>query len=111
MAMGRRIVFYSVCAHPMESIKIIQLHAKRRRNIPTGLVKLKEWLHTSSVAGVRERDSLPAIDDTAIASELLFSALFKLGIAAVGSSILGLAALRSQVRVYACPASNLRFPG
>lgn len=109
MAMGRRIVFYSVCAHPMESIKIIQLYAKLRRNIPTGLVKLKERLHTSGVAGVRERDSLGAIDDTAIASELLFSALFKPGVAAVGSSILGLAALCSQVRVNACPASSLRF--
>ena len=93
--MGRRIVFNSCCADPMESIKIIKLYAKRRCNIPTGLVKLEKRLYASGVASVRERDSLSAVDDAAIVAELLLSSLFKLGVAAVDSSILSLAALGS----------------
>ena len=108
--MGRRIVFDSFCADPMEPIKVIQLYAKRRRNISTSLVKLEKRLYTSGVAGVRERDSLPAVDDATIVSELLLSSLFKLGIASVGSPILSLTALCSQVRVNAYSTPSLRSP-
>lgn len=107
MSMSWRVFLDTGCADIMEPIEIARQHAERRRNIPTGLVKLEERLYAIGAAGGWEGYAVPGGGDTAIISELLLAGLFKLGAATIGSSVLGLTTHRCKVRVDACAASSL----